>query len=332
MKQNLSMGRLYRCAPQNRGALFEGRLVSIPDYETLMLPLLEAIVDGAEHRLRDVTQQLAERFKLADDERRQPLPSGQQTVFANRVGWARTYLKKAGLVDSPARGTVRLTDEGRNVLRQKPTEIDDEFLRQYPSYVEFKHAKRKATPLSTEAVVSVSEDKTPDDAIEAAYQELRAALADDLLERVRQCSPEFFERLVVELLVAMGYGGSLVDAGKAVGRVGDEGIDGIIKEDKLGLDVVCIQAKRWQNTVGRPVVQAFAGSMSGFRAKKGVLITTSDFSREAREYVEKIEHKIVLIDGEQLADFMIDYNVGVTRVRKYEIKRVDSDYFDDGAP
>jgi restriction system protein len=303
--------------------------MSIPDYETLMLPLLEAIVDGAEHPLREVTQQLAERFKLTDDERRQPLPSGQQTVFANRVGWARTYLKKAGLVEGPARGTVRLTDEGRNVIRQKSTEIDDAFLRRYPSYVEFKHAKRKATPTS-EAVISVSEDKTPDDAIETAYQELRAALADDLLDRVRHCHPEFFERLVVKLLVAMGYGGSLVDAGKAVGRVGDEGIDGIIKEDKLGLDVVCIQAKRWQNTVGRPVVQAFAGSMSGFRAKKGVVITTSDFSREAREYVEKIEHKIVLIDGEQLAEFMIDHNVGVTRDRQYEIKRVDSDYFDEG--
>jgi restriction system protein len=199
--------------------------VTIPDYETLMLPVLESIADGAEHRLRDVTQRLAGKFQLTDEERRQLLPSGQQAVFANRVGWARTYLNKAGLVESPTRGAVRLTMEGGNVIRQKPTAINDAFLRRYPSYVEFKHAKRKATPQTPEADPAVSEDKTPDDAIEAAYQELRAALVDDVLDRVRHCSPEFFERLVVKLLVAMGYGGSLADAGKAVGRVGDEGID-----------------------------------------------------------------------------------------------------------
>jgi restriction system protein len=302
--------------------------LSIPDYQTLMLPVLESLADGEEHRLREITARIAERFNLTEDERRQLLPSGQQTIISNRVGWARAYLKKAGLVGNPARGALRITEEGHAVLKQKPATIDNKFLLKYPSYVEFVKTKRTASPKAPE---ESTQEQTPDDAIEAAYQTFRAALSDNLLDRVRTCSPQFFERLVVELLVAMGYGGSLIDAGKAVGRTGDGGIDGIIKEDRLGLDVVCIQAKRWQNTVGRPTVQEFAGSMAGFRAKKGVLITTSRFTKDAHEYVERIEQRIVLIDGDQLADFMIDHNIGVTRGRQYEIKRVDSDYFDEEA-
>ncbi len=299
--------------------------VTIPDYETILQPFLELVADGSEHRIRDITKQIADRFGLSDDERQQLLKSGQQTVIVNRVGWSRMYLKKSGLIDSPARGSVRITDEGRKALEQEG-KIDEGFLRRYPSFVEFLRKKREAAP---QAANGANSDQTPDDAMEAASQELRAALADDLLDRLRKCSAPFFERLVVKLLVAMGYGGSLADAGKAVGRSKDEGIDGIIKEDKLGLDVVCIQAKRWQNTVGRPVVQGFAGSMAGFRAKKGVLITTSDFSKDAIDYVAKIEQKIILIDGAQLADFMIEHNVGVTLDRAYEVKRVDSDYFDE---
>jgi len=227
---------------------------------------------------------------------------------------------------------VQITDAGRQALARRPAKIDNHFLQQYPSYIEFKQTRRTES-IEAEAAQNAPplSDQTPEEAIEAAYSDLRAALADDLLERVRACSPQFFERLVVELLVAMGYGGSLTDAGRAVGRTGDEGIDGIIKEDKLGLDVVCIQAKRWQNSVGRPEVQAFAGSMEGQRAKKGVMLTTAKFSKDAHDYVSRIERKIVLIDGRQLAELMIDHGIGTTISRTYELRRIDSDYFaDDG--
>ena len=306
--------------------------MSIPDYETLMLPVLEAVADGGEHLLRDLTQQIAQRFELTDEERQRLLPSGQQTIISNRVSWARTYLKKSGLVVSTGRGKVRITDEGRRALALKPVKIDTHFLEQYPSYVEFKETRRTESQDEEVDRVPPASDQTPEEAIEVAYRDLRAALADEVLERVRSCSPQFFERLVVELLVAMGYGGSLSDAGRAVGRTGDKGIDGIIKEDKLGLDVVCIQAKRWENTVGRPEVAAFAGSMEGHRAKKGVMLTTATFSKDAHDYVSRIERKIVLIDGRQLAELMIDHGIGTTTTRTYEIRRIDSDYFvEDGS-
>lgn len=302
--------------------------MSIPDYQTLMLPLLEAVADGGAHRLRDLTALMCDRFTLTEEERNQLLPSGNQTSISNRVGWARTYLKKAGLVASIARGLVQITDAGRTVLLQRPEKINARYLEQFPSYVVFKNTRRdELVDESTDDLSKPVSDKTPEEAIDAAYRELRSDLADEVLDRVRSCSPQFFERLVVELLVAMGYGGSLADAGKAVGRVGDGGIDGIIKEDKLGLDVVCIQAKRWENTVGRPQVQAFAGSMEGHRAKKGVLLTTATFSKDAHDYISRIERKIVLIDGKQLAELMIDHGIGTTTSRNYELKRIDSDYF-----
>jgi restriction system protein len=296
----------------------------IPDYQDCMLPLLEAVSDGQDHVIRDVARALADRFVLTDAERKELLPSGQQSVIASRVGWAKTYLKKAGLLTQPSRGVVRLTQEGQAVLKQKPARIDTEFLRAYPAFTEF--IDRSTSETATEAKPTTA---TPEEALEASYLALRNALADELLDRVRACSPQFFERLVVELLVAMGYGGSLADAGQAVGRTGDGGIDGIIKEDKLGLDVVCIQAKRWEKTVGRPEVQAFAGSMEGFRARKGVMITTSSFSKEAQEYVTRIERKIVLIDGIRLAELMIDHGIGVETAHTYLIKKVDLDYFAD---
>jgi restriction system protein len=241
------------------------------------------------------------------------------------VGWAKTYLKQAGLVAAPKRGMVRLTDEGAEVLRASPSRLDVAFLRNFPSFIDFE--SRSSSP-SVEIVAATETTTTPEESLESSYFELRERLADDLLERVKQCSPQFFERLAVELLVAMGYGGSIADAGQAVGRTGDGGIDGIIKEDKLGLDVVYIQAKRWDRTVGRPEVQAFAGSMQGFRARKGVMITTAAFSREAEEYVSRIETKIVLINGPTLAQMMIDHNIGVAPARTYVLKRLDSDYFD----
>jgi len=236
-------------------------------------------------------------------------------------------LKKAGLIESPARGRVRITQAGRDALGRNPKQIDNEFLKQFPSFVEFKSTN--SSPEQLEAPDETVSNATPEELLDASYSTLRSALADELIERVKSCSPEFFERLVVELLVAMGYGGSLADAGQAIGRSGDAGIDGIIKEDRLGLDVVCIQAKRWKATVGRPEVQAFAGSMEGYRSKKGVLITTSSFSKDAEEYVKHIERKIVLLDGTKLAQFMIDCGIGVSVANTYVVKRLDHDYFSD---
>jgi restriction system protein len=295
----------------------------IPDYQSCMLPLLRAVADGQEHSIRDLTRQLADDFGLTDSERQEPLPSGQQTVLSNRVSWAKTYLKKAGLIVQPNRGRVRITPDGKAALAKDPGEIDNEFLSQFPGFLPFfsKTTEASATPPET------AKAETPEEALEASYEALHASLADELLERLKTCSPRFFERLVVQLLVAMGYGGSLADAGQAVGRSGDGGIDGIIKEDKLGLDVVCVQAKRWQGTVGSQAVREFAGSMEGMRARKGVLITTSSFSKDAGEYVSRIERKIVLIDGGRLAELMIDHGIGVSVSRTFVIKRLDLDYF-----
>lgn len=276
------------------------------------------------HRVYTCQSLLADRFKLSEAERQEKLPSGQQTVFANRVAWAKTYLKKAGLIQQPSRGIIRISDEGRTVLARKPSRIDKDFLRSYPSFAEF---VREAS--SPQVIQEATSSATPEEALEDAYLTLRKALADELLERVKSCSPEFFERLVVQLLVAMGYGGSLADAGQAIGRSGDGGIDGIIKEDKLGLDVVCLQAKRWDRTVGRPEVQAFAGSLEGYRARKGVMLTTSTFSKDAEEYAGRIERRIVLINGVQLADLMIDHGIGVATSRTYPLKKLDQDFFEE---
>ena len=298
--------------------------MAIPDFQSIMLPLLVVIADGAEHTNPQVAAALARHFQLSDDEVAQLLPAGQQRVFTNRISWAKAYLKRAGLVESPDRGTVRLTESGRAVLAGQPAKIDLRFLKQFPSYDWHRPAAQSDVDVPDERETV----RTPEELLESSHQLLREQLASDILEKLKTCSPAFFEQLVVRLLVAMGYGGSLADAGQAIGRGGDGGIDGIIKEDKLGLDVVCIQAKRWpENTVGRPVVQAFAGSMEGFRAKKGVFITTSCFSRDAHEYVSRTERKIVLIDGKQLSELMIDHNVGVTTARTFTVKRLDLEYF-----
>ncbi len=300
----------------------------IPDYQAFMLPLLEVLQDRQERPMAEVAAALANHFNLTPVERDQLLESGQQTIVSNRGAWAKTYLKKAGLLHNPVRGKVQITEEGLKVLKQKPAKIDNAFLKNYASFNTFFRPSKVADGDSPEPDAT----KTPEEAIDDAYQDLRNALADDLLDRVMGCSPSFFEQLVVRLLVAMGYGGTLADAGQAVGKSGDGGIDGIIKEDLLGLDVLCVQAKRWADVVGRPVVQAFAGSMEGVRARKGVLITTSSFSKEAQEFVGRLERKIVLIDGKRLTQLMIDHNIGVTAVRSYTLKRPDSDFFieDDG--
>ena len=294
--------------------------MAVPNFQSLMLPLLRIASDGQEYRLSKVIDTLALQFRLTDDDRRELLPSGMQAKFDNRVGWARTYLKKAGLLESTGRGRFRITERGLEVLRSNPADINTKFLRQFPEFVEFQKGKKQAKQ-------EEEPDQTPEEILESSYQNLRRDLAQELLERIMNCSPRFFEKLVVDLLVAMGYGGSRKDAGQAVGQSGDGGIDGIIKEDKLGLDVVYIQAKKWEGTVGRPIVQTFAGSLEGQRARKGVLITTSQFSQGARDYVKRIEKKIVLIDGELLAELMIDHGIGVAEVASYTVKKADLDYF-----
>ncbi len=285
-----------------------------------MLPLLKLAKDGEDHLMREAFEQLAKIFELDEDDRKELLPSGTQTVWENRVGWARTYLKKAGLVEYKKRGSFTITKIGKDVLTQNPSDIDNKFLMQFPDFVKFKTRTK-------ESDTEDPDEKTPEEILEYSYQNLRDTIAQDLLSNVKSCSPEFFERLVVDLLLNMGYGGSRRDAGEAIGRSGDGGIDGIIKEDKLGLDAIYIQAKRWENTVSRPEIQKFAGALIGQQAKKGVFITTSSFSQGAKEYANRIESKVVLIDGERLAQLMIDYNIGVSKIKSYEIKKIDTDYF-----
>jgi len=301
----------------------------IPDFQSAMLPVLRLAQDGKDHTLREAVEAIAVEFKATEEERNELLPSGRQRRLHNRVGWAKTYLQKAGLLEPNGRGRFRITPRGREVLQRRPSRIDMKFLEQFPEYNAFAALRHDAAEAEPSELELPSATETPEEILEESYQELRRRLADELLDRIKACDPKFFEKLVVDLLVTMGYGGSRKDAGQAVGQSGDEGIDGIIKEDRLGLDVVYIQAKRWTNTVGRPVVQAFAGSLEGQRARKGVLITTSDFSREARDYVRQIEKKIVLIDGGELAKLMIDHGVGVTEVVTYTVKKLDLDYFGD---
>jgi restriction system protein len=265
---------------------------------------------------------------LTDVERKQLLPSGNQEVFVNRVAWAKTHLKMAGLLDSPKRGYLNITPSGLNVLSEFPERIDLKVLRQQPGYLEARGGTKSETQNKSSSQ-DVEASQTPEEQIELAFLALRSSLGSEILSKLRTSSPSFFENLVVELLVAMGYGGTRKDAGQAIGRSGDEGIDGIIKEDRLGLDTIYIQAKRWLQTVGRPEIQKFAGALQGFRAKKGIFITTSDFSREAVEYASRIESRIVLIDGEMLWNLMIDFGIGVSKTATYEIKKIDNDYFDE---
>jgi restriction system protein len=300
--------------------------MAIPDYQTIMLPLLKLAADRQEHSLREAIDTLAEDFGLTDNERRELLPSGRQPTFDNRVGWALTYMKKAGLVKATRRAHFQITERGLRTLAEQHETIDTAHLRQFPEFVEFQRPKSKEEEVSRSRR-PLEDGTTPEEAIEAAYQKLRGDLANDLLDTIKACSPAFFERLVIDLLVKMGYGGTRQDAGQALGRSGDGGIDGIIKEDRLGLDVVYVQAKRWEGNVSRPEVQKFAGALQGRRAKRGVFITTSDFSQGAREYVSLIDSKIVLIDGVTLAQLMVDFDIGVTSFAAYELKRIDSDYF-----
>ncbi len=298
--------------------------MAIPDYQTIMLPLLQFLADEHEHSARETIDHICNKFKLTDEEKKHLLPSGHQPLIDNRVGWAKTYMKKAGLLESTKRGWLKITRKGLDVIRENPVAIDVKYLEQFPEFVEFRTIRKGEPESNKQKLFSI---ETPIELLETGYKDYRSSLSQDLLKAIKNCSPEFFERLVVELLLRMGYGGSREDAGEAIGKSGDEGIDGIIKEDKLGLDRIYIQAKRWDTTIGRPEIHKFVGALQGQKAKKGIFITTSNFSKEAIDYASNIETRVVLIDGEKLAEHMIDHDVGVTKLVNYEIKRMDYDYF-----
>lgn len=299
----------------------------IPDFQSIMLPLLKITGDKKEHTIQEVRDLLAKHFNLSEEERSELLSKSKQQRFNNRVGWARTYLSKGGLLEYGKVGSFMITDRGLKVLQEKPSKIDIKYLKRFPELLKFIKPSKKGKKTKDKEIELLLEEKTPEDLLEIGYEKYQEKLLSDLLEKVKQCNPNFFERLVVELLVNMGYGGSFEDAGKAIGKSGDEGIDGIIKEDKLGLDAIYIQAKRWSNPVSRPDIQKFAGALLGKKAKKGVFITTSMFSESAIEYARNIENKIILIDGEQLTKYMVDNGVGVSEITSYKIKKIDLDYF-----
>lgn len=306
----------------------------IPDYQTLMRPLLECIQDGQEHLFKNVIEQLADRFELTQEEREQLAPSGHRALFSGRVGWAKTYLKKAGLLEQRKRGILSITSLGIKALKSKK-KIDVTYLTGYPNFVDFyapssRNDKTRENECAPAIDPECTPPVTPEETIAHAYEQIHNKLSSELLDVVLMQDFAFFERLVVELLVKMGYGGSIQDAGQAIGRTGDEGIDGIIKEDKLGLDVVHIQAKKWNrnNTVGRPELQKFVGALAGQGRTKGIFITTSSFTKEAQSYKPQ-GVKLVKIDGEKLTQLMIEYGLGVTTAFSYEIKRIDRDYFND---
>lgn len=305
-------------------------LMAIPDYQTAMLPTLRLLADGAPHGRAEVVDAVASQFQLSDEERHQVLPSGKMTVIRSRVGWAVSYMKQAGLVAAARRGVYQITDRGRQVLSKNPARIDVALLEQFEEFIDFRarsHPARPEVPEGPSASAASEDDTTPEEALEEAYERLKRELEIELLEQVKAVAPSFFERLVVDLLLQMGYGGSRKEAGSVIGGTADGGVDGIINEDRLGLDVVYVQAKRWSDTVGRPEIQKFAGALQGHRAKKGVFITTSGFTKDAEEYAARIDTRIVLIDGHRLASLMYEHNVGVSGRGTYEVKQLDSDYF-----
>lgn len=300
--------------------------MAIPDFQSLMLPLMELIADGQTHEIRVATDTLGKQFQLTPAEWQEMLPSGRAPLFYNRLAWAKTHLKKAGLIEQPRRGLIVISDRGKQVLATKPARIDIRLLQSFPEYRQ-PLAGNAADPLvTTETMVSTL---SPEETLERAYIIIRSELVTEVLANIKQCNPQFFEELVVKLLLKMGYGGSREEAGRAVGRSGDGGIDGIINEDRLGLDAIYLQAKRWEGVVGRPEIMKFVGALAGQRAMKGVFITTSWFTQEAKDYAASSQYRVVLIDGARLADLMIEHDLGVSVAATYQIKRIDSDFFAD---
>jgi restriction system protein len=297
--------------------------MAIPDFQALMLPLLRSAASGAECSMQDARTTLADQVGLTADDRQELLPSGQQTRFSNRVAWAKIHLERAGLLEKTRRGHFIISERGRQVLNSPPERIDIRYLQQFPGFKEF---RQRTAESPSELTEDPSQAETPEEALEQAYRQIREDLAAELLERVTSVSPRFFERLVLDVMLKMGYGGYSGD-GTVSPPGADGGIDGVIQEDRLGLDFIYLQAKRRDNPVGRPEIQKFVGALHGKRARKGVFITTSAFTQDAISYVAGIDSKVVLIDGLRLAQLMIDFNVGVSAAHTYEIKRIDSDYF-----
>ncbi len=304
-------------------------MMAIPDFQSCMIPILRTIADGAEYSMKKVADSLAVEFELTEQEKLQMLPSGRQELFYNRVAWAKFYLSKAELIVSPRRGAIKISDSGLKVISEKIDYINLKYLERFPAYVAFKGLTKSESEESLGVDEQEATQQTPEELLESAHQKIKRELAQELLAKIMTCTPTFFESLVVELLVKMGYGGSRKDAGQRVGQTSDGGIDGIIKEDRLGLDTIYIQAKRWQGSVGRPEIQKFVGALQGQRAKKGVFITTSYYTQEAKEYVSYVDTKVVLIDGQLLADLMIDFDVGVSPAATYVVKKIDTDYFEE---
>lgn len=304
--------------------------MAIPTYEECMLPLMKIAEDGKEHLFREATDALINQFNLTEKEKQELLPSGSAFVINNRIGWARTYLTKAGLLLTTKRGYFRISEEGKKLLQKEPTFINSKMLKEYDSFNEFQSIKEAGNSENNKIEHSIEQSITPHELLESGYLSIKNQLADELLSTIKNISPSKFEKLVIDLLVKMGYGGSIKEAATVVGKSGDEGIDGIIKEDKLGLDVIYIQAKKWDSvTIGRPEIQKFAGALLGKKAKKGIFITTSTFTNEAKKYVTDIDAKIILLDGKQLTELMIENNLGVSTQDVYTIKRIDSDYFEE---
>ncbi len=302
----------------------------IPTYQDMMLPLLRVLdAAGAELHQKDYSRRTADAHALglSEEQRQERLPSGVQTYVFNRAGWAGWYMQQAGLVEKPKRGHLRITDEGRKLLATNPEVVDNKLLASYASFAE-KVMKRGGEGSEETRSVATPNELTPTDQIEEAHLTLNRSLATDLLDQMATMDPYKFERLVVDVLSAMGYGGFREEAGQVTKKSNDEGIDGIINQDRLGLDVIYVQAKRWQGTVGRAEIQSFVGALVGKHATKGVFITTSDFQKSATDYARTVQHKVILIGGQRLAELMIEYNVGVSTVSTIAIKRVDSDYFE----
>ena len=302
--------------------------MSVPKYDEIYGDFLNALKDGQVHTHSEIRAYIEQARAISEDDLAELLPSGKQTVFANRVGWAGTYLKKAGLVESPSRAKFALTDEGRAVLADTKI-IDNDYLTRYPSFREF----QKRSEHTVINIQSEETERSPEEILEGAFSDINSNLASDLMEEVMKFTPTDFEKLVVKLLLKMGYGSGIDNAGFVTKATGDGGIDGIIKEDQLGFSSIYIQAKQWQPStkVDRPEVQKFAGALQGVRASKGLFITTAGFTNKAREYAENLHGStIVLVDGNQLMKLMIKFNLGVSVEHTYEVKRIDSDFFSEG--
>jgi restriction system protein len=295
----------------------------IPDFQTIMLPLLKTFNDGKQKTSKELRGEMISHFDISEDEQNEKIPSGKQPLYYNRVAWAIAYLKMADLISSPARAVYSITEEGKKVLENPPEKITINFLKQFDGFSKNRNPEKDTELDDNNQIV----EKTPDELIEIGYKQVKNELSLQILNQIKECSPYFFEKLVLDLLIKMGYGGSEMANGEVTPKGSDEGIDGIIKEDKLGLDKIYIQAKKWENCVGRPEIQKFVGALQGKRAKKGIFITMSTFTKEALEYAENLDVAVILIDGKKLANYMIENELGVSLKQNYKIFNVDTDYF-----